>query len=87
VEGLSGQGVELFGRGEALISGLDHHLPLLNHVHELDPLCSAIIALPPSHHLLFQPIFVVQTTKDETDRDPQMQWKPVPVVLQQSWQG
>jgi hypothetical protein len=50
-------------------------------------LCSAIIALPPSHHLLFQPIFVVQTTKDETDRDPQMQWKPVPVVLQQSWQG
>jgi hypothetical protein len=27
----------LFGRGEALISSFDHHLSLLNHVHELNP--------------------------------------------------
>ena len=37
VRGLSGQGVELFGRSEALVSGLDHHLSFLDHVHEFDP--------------------------------------------------
>ena len=34
--GLSGQGVEQFGRSEALVSGLDHQLFLLDHVHEFD---------------------------------------------------
>ena len=36
VGGLSGQGVELFGRSEALFPGLDHHLFFLDHVHEFD---------------------------------------------------
>src|SRR5262244_1743399 len=35
--GLSSQGVEQFGRSEALVSGLHHHLSFLNHVHEFDP--------------------------------------------------
>src|SRR5262249_55597843 len=34
--GLSSQGVEQFGRSEALVSGLHHHLSFLNHVHEFD---------------------------------------------------
>ena len=34
--GSSGQGVELFGRSEALVSGLDDHLFFLDHVHEFD---------------------------------------------------
>ena len=33
---LRGEGVEQFGRREALISGF-HHLSLLEHVHEFDP--------------------------------------------------
>jgi hypothetical protein len=37
VEGLRGQGIELFGRSEAFVSLLHHHLPFLNHVHEFDP--------------------------------------------------
>jgi hypothetical protein len=37
VWGLSREGVELFGRRKALISGLHHQLPFLEHVHELDP--------------------------------------------------
>ena len=37
VGGLRGEGVELFGRSEALVSGLHHHLPFLDHVHEFDP--------------------------------------------------
>ena len=37
VWGLSGQGVEQFGRSEALVSGLDHQLFFLDHVHEFDP--------------------------------------------------
>ncbi len=37
VGGLSGEGVELFGRSEALVSGLDHQLFFLDHVHEFDP--------------------------------------------------
>ena len=37
VGGLGGQGVEQFGRSEALVSGLDHHLSFLDHVHEFDP--------------------------------------------------
>ena len=37
VEGLSGQGVEQFGRSEALGSLLNHQLPFLDHVHELNP--------------------------------------------------
>ena len=37
VWGLSGQGVEQFGRSEALFSGLHHHLSFLDHVHEFDP--------------------------------------------------
>ena len=37
VGGLGGQGVELFGRSEALVSGLDHQLSFLDHVHEFDP--------------------------------------------------
>jgi hypothetical protein len=37
VEGLSGQGVEQFGRSAALVSGLRHHLSFLDHVHEFDP--------------------------------------------------
>ena len=37
VEGLGGQGVEEFGRSEAFVSGLDHQLFLLDHMHELDP--------------------------------------------------
>jgi hypothetical protein len=35
--GLSSQGVEQFGRSEALVSSLHHHLSFLNHVHEFDP--------------------------------------------------
>ncbi len=31
---LGGQGVELFGRSEAFVSGLDHPLSFLDHVHE-----------------------------------------------------
>ena len=34
--GLGGQGVEQFGRSEALVSGLDHQLFFLYHVHEFD---------------------------------------------------
>jgi hypothetical protein len=34
--GLCGQGVELFGRSEALVSSLDDHLFFLDHVHEFD---------------------------------------------------
>jgi hypothetical protein len=49
--------------------------------------CSAIISLPPSHRLRFQPVFVVQTTKDGMGHYPQMGRKPVPVVLQQNRQG
>ena len=37
VGGLRGQGIELFGRSEAFVSLLHHHLPFLNHVHEFDP--------------------------------------------------
>lgn len=37
VGGLSGQGIEQFGRGEALVSGLHHYLFFLEHVHEFDP--------------------------------------------------
>ena len=37
VEGLSGQGVEQFGRSEALGSLLNHRLPFLDHVHEFNP--------------------------------------------------
>ena len=37
VEGLRGQGRELFGRSEAFVSLLHHHLPFLHHVHEFDP--------------------------------------------------
>ena len=36
VEGLRGQGIELFSHSEAVVPGLDHHLSLLNHVHELN---------------------------------------------------
>ena len=34
--GLSGEGVELFGRCEALVSSLHHQLLFLDHVHELN---------------------------------------------------
>ena len=34
--GLDGQGVEQFGRSEAFVSGLDHQLSFLDHVHEFD---------------------------------------------------
>ena len=37
VEGLSGQGVEQFGRSEAFFSSLHYHLSFLDHVHEFDP--------------------------------------------------
>ena len=37
VWGLSREGVEQFGRSEALVSGLHHHLSFLEHVHEFDP--------------------------------------------------
>jgi hypothetical protein len=33
---LSGQGVEQFGRSEALVSGLDYQLAFLDHVHEFN---------------------------------------------------
>ena len=36
VEGLRGQGIELFSRSEALVSGLDDHLFFLDHVHQFD---------------------------------------------------
>ena len=36
VEGLGGQGVEQFGRSEALVSPLDYQLSFLDHVHEFD---------------------------------------------------
>ena len=36
VGGLGGQGVEQFGRSAALVSGLDHQLFFLDHVHEFD---------------------------------------------------
>ena len=43
VEGLRGQGIELFSRSEALVSGLDYQLLFLDHVHEFNtderPLC------------------------------------------------
>jgi hypothetical protein len=35
VWGLSSQGVEQFGRSEALVSNLTHHLFFLDHVHSL----------------------------------------------------
>ena len=35
--GLRRQGVEQFGRSEALVFGLDPHLFFLDHVHEFDP--------------------------------------------------
>jgi hypothetical protein len=51
-EGLGGQGVEQFGRSAALVSGLDHQLFFLNHVHEFDtgerPLC-CIERFEPQH--------------------------------------
>src|SRR5438477_1630845 len=34
--GLCGQGVELFGRSAALVSGLDDHLFFLDHVYQFD---------------------------------------------------
>ena len=34
VEGLSGQGVEQFGRSEAFVFSLHDHLSFLDHVHE-----------------------------------------------------
>ena len=37
VGALRGQSVELCGRSEAFVSGLDHQLCLLDHMHELDP--------------------------------------------------
>jgi hypothetical protein len=37
MSGLGSQGVEQFGRSEALFSGLYHHLPFLDHMHEFDP--------------------------------------------------
>jgi hypothetical protein len=37
VRRLSGESVELFGRSEALVSGLHYHLFFLDHVHEFDP--------------------------------------------------
>ena len=36
VWGLRGEGVEQFSRSATLVSGLDHHLFLLDHVHEFD---------------------------------------------------
>ena len=36
VRRLSGESVELFGRSEALVSGLDPHLSFLDHVHEFN---------------------------------------------------
>jgi hypothetical protein len=36
VWGLRGEGVEVFGHREALVSGIHHQLPFLEHVHELD---------------------------------------------------
>ena len=36
VEGLRSQGIELFGRSEALCSGLNYNLSFLDHVHEFD---------------------------------------------------
>ena len=35
--GLSGEGLALFSRSKALVSGLHPHLFFLAHVHELDP--------------------------------------------------
>ena len=52
VWGLGGQGVELFSRSEALVPGLDHHLSLLNHVHELhtnERTLGSVERLAPSH--------------------------------------
>jgi len=37
VEGLCREEVEQFSRHEALFSLLNHQLPFLDHVHELDP--------------------------------------------------
>src|SRR5262245_17078065 len=37
VEGLCCEGVELFGRREALSSLLSYQLPFLEHVHQFDP--------------------------------------------------
>jgi hypothetical protein len=37
LEGLRSQRVELLGRSETLVPGLDHHLFFLEHVHEFDP--------------------------------------------------
>ena len=36
VGGIGGQGVEHFGRSEALVSLFDHQLSFLHHVHEFD---------------------------------------------------
>jgi hypothetical protein len=35
--GLCGEGVELLGCREVLVSSLHHQLPFLEHVHEFDP--------------------------------------------------
>jgi hypothetical protein len=37
VRRLSGERVELFGRSEALVPSLNHHLFFPDHVHEFDP--------------------------------------------------
>jgi hypothetical protein len=37
VEGLRGQGIELFSRSEAFVSSPDYHLSFLDHVHEFHP--------------------------------------------------
>ena len=37
VRRLRGEGVELFGRSEALVPSLNHHLFFPDHVHEFDP--------------------------------------------------
>ena len=37
VEGLGGQGIELFSRSAAFFSSPHYHLSFLDHVHEFDP--------------------------------------------------
>ena len=49
---LSSQGVEQFGRSEALVSGLHDHLSFLHHVHEFDPhqgVLSCVERFEPQH--------------------------------------
>jgi hypothetical protein len=56
VERLRGQGVEQFGRSEALVSSLHDHLSFFDHVHEFGPdqgALSCIKRFEPQHRVVY----------------------------------